>query len=363
MENREFIINLSILGFENVQMSALIEILEENNIEKEAIFDKKEIKQYKELFNPTTYNKLLKYRDDFVARLMTYCDKNSIEIHTIYDEDYPEKLFYIENSPKILYSKGKLRNQDSYPISMVGSRKHSDYANIVINYIVDNLQKHDATIISGMAYGIDALSHKAALKNGLQTIAVLGSGIDRAYPSSNAKLYQDILENDGLILSEYGPGVQPLPFRFPLRNRIISGLSNILIVVEAKDKSGSLITARLAAEQGKEVFAVPGNINSIYSSGTNKLIRDGANILANFDDLSLYLPQISEKEEQEEFDISKEEKVILDYVKGSNATINQIAVDLKIDISKLNSLITILEMKDLVIVNGERIEINMRMLD
>ena len=97
MENRDFIINLSILGFENVQMSALIEILEESNIEKEAIFDKKEIKQYKELFNPTTYNKLLKYRDDFVDRLMTYCDKNSIGIHTIYDEDYPEKLFYIEN--------------------------------------------------------------------------------------------------------------------------------------------------------------------------------------------------------------------------------------------------------------------------
>ncbi len=201
-------------------------------------------------------------------------------ISMLYPErsQYPEKLRNIHNPPQLLYIKGRIKNcinEYNKTIGVVGSRNPSTYGREICRYFSEKIAKDGFNIVSGLALGIDGIAHKAALDNGGYTVAVLGSGIDVAYPRTNIELYSRIVDN-GAVISEYGLNVKPNPWQFPIRNRIISGLSDGVLIVEAKSGSGSLITAEHAAEQGRIVYAIPGRVMDKLNEGNNQLLREGA---------------------------------------------------------------------------------------
>ena len=205
---------------------------------------------------------------------------------TIEDDIYPQCLKEISNPPLKLYYKGNLDLlKDERLIAVVGTRNPSSYGKLSCEYMVKKMTEANITIVSGFAKGIDSIAHKTSLLAGGKTIAVIASGLDIVYPASNLSLYREI-EEKGLILSEYEAGVKPFKFNFPQRNRIIAGLSKGTIVVESKDRGGSLITADLALEFNRDVYAVPGDVFSEYSKGCNNLIRDSkAKSLSNINEL------------------------------------------------------------------------------
>lgn len=210
--------------------------------------------------------------------------KNDIKIITFTSSDYPESLKQIDSPPILLYSKGDLKEDDKFSVAIVGSRLMTEYGKRVAEKIASELASYGLTIVSGMARGIDTASHKGALKAGGRSIAVLGCGIDRPYPYENTELLKS-LSKSGCVLSEFPLGTPPNKENFPRRNRIISGLSLGVVVVEASRESGSLITVNYALEQNKEVFAVPGNITSKVSQGTNELIKKGAKPVLDVKDI------------------------------------------------------------------------------
>jgi len=278
--------------------------------------------------------------------------KKGIKIITCLDEEYPEALRQIYNRPAVLYYKGDFLDFEP-AIAIVGSRKATAYGKWACEKFTKELVELGVTIISGLALGIDSIAHRTALDNGGRTIAILGNGIDIRYPKKNAKLYDEICEA-GAIVSEFPPGTQPLSYNFPQRNRIISGLALAVIVVEAKERSGSLITAHHALEQGKDVFALPGNINSIYSKGTNKLIKDGAFPLLDIEDLLEVVGDFRERNQShkmDEFDystLSDIERKIVELVKEGPIHSDMIAYRTGLDIITVNSMLTILEMKGII---------------
>ena len=216
---------------------------------------------------------------------------------TIEDDIYPQCLKEISNPPLKLYYKGNLDLlKDERLIAVVGTRNPSSYGKLCCEYMVKKMTSANITIVSGFAKGIDSIAHKTSLLAGGKTIAVIASGLDIVYPASNLSLYREI-EEKGLILSEYEAGVKPFKFNFPQRNRIIAGLSKGIIVVESKDRGGSLITADLALEFNRDVYAVPGDVFSEYSKGCNNLIRDSkAKSLSNINELlDDYFWKIEEK--------------------------------------------------------------------
>lgn len=220
--------------------------------------------------------------------------KNNVNIVTYKDKPYPEKLLNIYDRPPYIYVRGTLSVKD-VNIAVVGSRQASAYGNYTTERISRELAQKGVTVVSGMARGIDSAAHRGAISGRGRTLAILGSGLDVIYPPENKNLYSEIIEN-GAVISEYPLGTPPRASNFPERNRIISGVSYGVVIVEAGEKSGSLITARLALEQGREVFAVPGSIDSAGSRGTNKLIKQGAKLIENTDDiLEEILPQLEEK--------------------------------------------------------------------
>ncbi len=199
-------------------------------------------------------------------------------------KDYPESLKNIYDPPLYFYMNGSVTPEDNNALAVVGTRSPTPYGRKVSEMLAEELSSAGFTIVSGMARGVDSIAHKAALKKGGRSIAVLGCGVDIAYPRENKNLMDEIAGN-GAIISEFPMGTCPGKKNFPQRNRIISGLSLGVIVVEAAEKSGSLITSRFAMEQGREVFAVPGNINSPLSKGTNKLIQQGAKTVTDVNDI------------------------------------------------------------------------------
>jgi DNA processing protein len=217
----------------------------------------------------------------------------AIRIVPFTDPIYPARLRLIADPPPFLYVKGEIRDQDERAVAVVGSRSASDYGRRVARDLCRGLASLGFTVVSGMARGIDGAAHEAALHAGGRTLAVLGSGVDRAYPREHEGLYQRISES-GAVLSEFPLGTGPVAFNFPVRNRLISGLSLGVVVVEATEKSGSLITASLALEQGREVFAVPGEAGASRSRGTHRLIRQGAKLVETVNDIVEEIaPQLS----------------------------------------------------------------------
>lgn len=201
------------------------------------------------------------------------------------DENYPKALLNISNPPENLFVLGNEKILDNFGIAIVGSRKCTKYGEEIAKSLAYNLSKHNVNVISGMAKGIDSAAHIGTIIGKGKTIAVLGSGFKHIYPKENIKLLQDIINSGGAIITEYEEDILPMPENFPKRNRIISALSQGVVVVEAGKRSGSLITAEIALEEGKEVFAVPGNIISKTSKGTNELIKDGAKLVENVIDI------------------------------------------------------------------------------
>jgi len=228
---------------------------------------------------------------DGILRRLDALGRIGASVITLDNEEYPFLLRNIFDRPVLLYVRGQLRKED-VTVAIVGSRHASAYGRYATDKISRDLALRGVTVASGLARGIDSCAHRGALAARGRTLAVLGSGLDIVYPPENEKLLAEIIEQ-GAVLTEYPPQTQPLPHHFPARNRIISGLSYGVVVVEAGEKSGSLITARLAMEQGREVFAIPGPIDSASSRGAHHLIRQGAKLIENADDiLEEILPQV-----------------------------------------------------------------------
>ena len=282
--------------------------------------------------------------------------KLNVKIVTINDTCYPFLLKEITNPPLVLYMKGKVPSSDRYMISIVGSRKCTKYGQTVAQKFAVSFAQVGITVVSGLALGIDSAAHSGAINAGGKTIAVIGSGLDRIYPMSNKHLAKKICGGYGAVISEFPFGTEPRPFNFPFRNRIISGLSYATIVVEAAKKSGSLITARLAAEQGRDVFAVPGNITSKMSEGTNMLIKDGAVPITDPDDVLTYVSAFKdlfiEKTKSEK--LSVDEEKIISTLDNSMETLMGISEKTGISEQKLISLLTYMEVKGLIKRNGGR---------
>jgi DNA processing protein len=217
------------------------------------------------------------------------------QVLTWEDEAYPRHLKEIDQPPPVIYLRGRLLPEDEWAVAIVGTRRVTAYGRQVAEDVATALARNGVTIVSGLARGVDSIAHQAALNAGGRTLAVLGSGVDLVYPPENRKLAAQIMEH-GALVSDYALGTPPDGINFPPRNRIISGLSMAVIVVEAGDTSGALITASFAAEQGRDVFAVPGNINAPQSKGTNRLIRDGAQPLLDPQDVleALNLTMVTE---------------------------------------------------------------------
>ena len=211
--------------------------------------------------------------------------EQKVKVITILDGGYPQRLKEIYLPPIVLFYRGNLSLINRRAVAIVGSRDYSKYAKDCIHELIPVLVNDDIVVISGLARGVDTLAHEETLKANGSTIAVIGSGLNVVYPSENSKLY-DVIAKKGLILSEYPLQSRPLKFHFPYRNRIIAGLSHGVCVIEAKEKSGSLITANLALSENREVFAVPGSIFSIHSKGTNSLIEAGACLVSSGDTIT-----------------------------------------------------------------------------
>ena len=261
---------------------------------------------------------------------------------TIEDDIYPQCLKEISNPPLKLYYKGNLDLlKDERLIAVVGTRNPSSYGKLCCEYMVKKMTSANITIVSGFAKGIDSIAHKTSLLAGGKTIAVIASGLDIVYPASNLSLYREI-EEKGLILSEYEAGVKPFKFNFPQRNRIIAGLSKGTIVVESKDRGGSLITADLALEFNRDVYAVPGDVFSEYSKGCNNLIRDSkAKSLSNINELlDDYSWKIEEKNDNNKY--TQNQLLILNSL-SSEKNLDNILMETKIEQTEILAELMTLE--------------------
>jgi DNA processing protein len=218
----------------------------------------------------------------------TECLSMGVKLYTYFDDEYPEKLKNISNPPLVLYVLGEIPDEPS--ISIVGTRKPTDYGKEYAAEFSYALSKMGICIVSGLARGIDTYVHRNVIKAGGKTIAVIGSGLKKIYPPENKQLVYKIVEKEGCVISEYSLNESPLKQNFPKRNRIISGLSFLTLVVEGDYSSGALITARYALEQGREVGAIPGRIDSPLSNGPNKLIKEGAHLIRNVKDIVDLIP-------------------------------------------------------------------------
>lgn len=240
--------------------------------------------------------RLLRVREDVsLERLWEGIQQQGINVLTWEDDTYPARLRDIPRSPPVLYLRGEYQVEDEWAVAIVGTRHFSSYGQQVTERIAGALARNGVTIISGLARGIDGIAHRAALEAGGRTLAVLGSGVDHIYPPDHRSLAEEVIEH-GALISDYPLGTPPDGSNFPPRNRIISGLTKAVIIVEAGQRSGALITAGYAVEQGREVFAVPGNIFAPKSKGPNQLIKKGAHPLLDAQDVLelLNMTQIAE---------------------------------------------------------------------
>lgn len=284
--------------------------------------------------------------------IMGVLKKENIGTVTWNDKNYPELLLQIFDPPPLLYVKGELRPEDGFSLAVVGARKFSSYGKQATEKIITDLAKNKITIISGLALGIDAIAHNTAISAGGRTVGVLATGLDRQsiYPSANRYLSEKILAGNGALLSEFPPGTAALRHHFPQRNRLISGLSLGALVVEAGERSGSLITANYALEQSREVFAVPGSIFSPVSAGTNNLIKQGAKPVSGAEEImeALNLREIAAAVEvKKAIPETEEEKLISQYLSHEPLYIDELVRMTKLDTAKINSTLTVMEMKGL----------------
>ena len=333
-----------------------------------------------ERLSPTTRDLLSRKPVQYpIERELEWIHAYGCQIVTLYDDAYPSRLKEIDTPPLVLYIRGELTSEDALSISLVGSRDAKDYGRKVGYRLSFQLAQRGFTIVSGLAKGIDTSAHRGALEAGGRTIAVMGNGLSFIYPATNSDLAEKITAS-GALISEFPMGVKPKPRNFPRRNRIISGLTLGTVVVEASNRSGALITARLAGEQGREVFAVPGEIFSELSTGTHKLINNGAKLINTVDDLLNELPpyvlnQIQSESAQEPPvekpdtksevvqpsreapqpvqstpppDLTPDEKTVFDAIETPSSHIDTIVRTTQLPIGQVSSVLLMLELKGIV---------------
>lgn len=282
---------------------------------------------------------------------LSQLDRHNAKLISILDDDYPEYLKRIYDPPPFLIIKGDLRPEDRLAVAIVGSRMSSEYGRQATELLVRGLVKQGLTIVSGLARGIDSIAHQAALADGGRTIGVLGCGLDVYYPPENKKLYENIARA-GAVVTEFEFGARPEKFNFPARNRIISGLSRGVVVVEARKGSGALVTAQHAVDQNREVFAVPGNITSSPSQGANELLKQGAIPVTQAADILLALgvdPAVrAAAKERPRISLPEAEQLIYDTLSTQPQLVDNLSNTVHRPIGEVLSLLLSLEMAGLV---------------
>lgn len=269
-----------------------------------------------------------------------------LKILTIYDDNYPESLKQIYDPPVVLYYKGQILASDKKAIGVVGTRKVTGYGALVTKKLTEGLVNSGFTIVSGLARGVDTIAHQTALNSGGRTLAILAGGINSIFPPQNTDLASKIIDGNGAYLAEFPPDYPHLAGNFPSRNRIIAGLSKAVLVTEAAIDSGSLITARCALDQGKDVFAVPGPITSELSLGPFSLIKEGASLVSTAEDILEALGvdlRSTPLKKVEELNLSKTENEILTSLKNETKHIDEIVRDLKISASEISGALIKME--------------------
>lgn len=300
-------------------------------------------------------------KDEYLKEELGLVKKYGVELISISDENYPDLLKAIPDAPVLLYVKGNLTKENNLSVAIIGSRRASLYGMSIAEKFATSLAELGVTIVSGLARGIDTAAHRGALKAKGATIAVLGSGLATIYPPENKKLFEEISEK-GAVISEFAMATPPATYNFPRRNRIISGLSLGVIVAEASAKSGALITSRFALEQGREVFAVPGQVDSPNSQGVHNLIKDGAKLINNVNDvLEELTPQLkfhlkeSTKEKNQSVaksqitkNLSNEEAIVFERINENAMHIDEIADKSNCSVAQVSGVLLKLELKHLV---------------
>lgn len=309
------------------------------------------------LKNKINFTNILENRDEsLINSYINELKNKNIKFISKFNKNYPYLLKNIQDPPLGIYVLGDLPNENLSKVAIVGARKCTQYGALNAYKFGKELAEKNIVVVSGMALGIDAMAHKGAIDAKGKTIAVLGCGVDVIYPPSNKNLRDLILQN-GCIISEFPPSSLAFPAHFPMRNRIISGLSNAIIVAEAAKRSGTLITVGQALEQGRDVFAIPGNINNPMSQGTNNLIKTGAYPLTETNDVlevlgsNIYTNEenkafFEEKENKIKESLAPDEKLIYDCISEFPITVDEIIIKTDLKIQKIQFTLTMLELKD-----------------
>lgn len=295
-----------------------------------------------------------------IEKVFNEVEKRSIGFLTFEDENYPQMLKEIYNPPAVLYYKGDLnRINFDKTLAVVGSRKSSTYAKDALKLILSGLRNTDITIVSGLAAGIDTAAHNLAIEFGLKTVGVIASGFDYTYPASNKKLYEDLEREHGVIFSEYYPTFEPLKYRFPQRNRIVSGLSYGTLVAEASLKSGALITANLTLEQGRELMCIPGMITNPNTQGIYKLLKNGATLVTEANDILNTLDWEVQKQQnldlKSTLELSEDETKVLSHLEVEEKNFDELQTLTNMDVETLLTNLTLLELKGIIKkIDGDR---------
>ncbi len=341
---REIILFLNIIRFSNQRIIEFIktgQISELININQNNLFNLKFLKE----------NEIRNISDNIENFNIEYelhkLSKLGIKFSCIIEDNYPEQLKNIYNPPAILYYKGKGFESLDNVLAIVGTRKPTPYGRWATKKIINELKNYDIKIVSGMALGIDYEAHNEAIKNSIFTIGILASSLEIEYPKSNKNLY--IKMKDNLLISEFPLGTDPIKRNFVLRNRIISGLGFGTLVIEAADKSGSLITANFALEQNREVYAVPGNINNVYSEGCNELIKKGAKLVSSGQDIIEEIGFVIEKNSlniEQGSEVLDNNQKVLELLKNNILSPEEIKNILGYKIQEIHIILSRLELED-----------------
>ena len=286
-------------------------------------------------------------RSDETGRRLKAAQALGIRTVGYTDDDYPENLKRLAHMPPVLFVRGEIRPEDETAAAIVGTRMPSHYGRQVAEKLGRELAQYGVTVVSGLARGVDTFAHKGALDGGGRTLAVLGCGIDVYYPPENRRLY-DAISAQGAVISEFSLGVEPSAFNFPKRNRVVSGLSRAVVAVEAGEKSGVLNTVAWATDQGRAVFAVPGNITSQQSLGINRLLKEGAKPLLSVDDVLRELGVARRAEERAKVEVAAEEKPVMEFLTAEPVHVDEICEGLGMPMASLLSVLMQLEIKGLV---------------
>lgn len=317
--------------------------------------EEEEMRMWREVgINSATIDRIReRWTPRWVERVTGELKKREIQAVTLLDRDYPPLLGQLPQPPWVLYVRGDVSHLQGPGLAVVGTRKPTAYGKRVTRQLAGNIASRGWTVVSGLAAGVDGEAHRAALEAGGRTVAVLGCGVDVVYPRHHRELYKEVVRK-GAVISEVPPGTEPHPGLFPQRNRIISGLSWGTLVVEAAEKSGSLITAHHSLEQGREVFAVPGPVTSPWSRGTNRLIQEGAKCVIDADDLWTELIHVSQPEAPvrgehlSETELGPREQAVLDFLGEEPLTVDSLADRSDTSLGELHRILLQLQVKGMV---------------